>query len=45
MNEDFSNLSYPLFSRKTTLKNAANAKATSFNCAPHRKKKKKIQEV
>ena len=45
MNEDFSNLSYPLFPRKTTLKNAANAKATSFNCAPHRKKKKKTQEV
>ena len=43
MNEDFSNLPHPLSPHKTTLKNAANAKATSFNCAPDREKR--AQEV
>ena len=43
MNEDFSNLPHPLFPQKTTLKNAANAKATSFDCAPDRKMR--AQEV
>ena len=43
MNEDFSNLPHPLSPHKTTLKNAANAKVTSFDCAPDRKKR--AQEV
>ena len=50
MNEDFSNLPHPLSPsppplppNKTTLKNAANTKATSFDCAPDRKKR--AQEV
>ena len=41
--EDFSNLSTPCPPHKTTFKNPANAKATSFNCEPDRKKK--TQEV
>ena len=44
MNEDFSNLPHPLFPPpQNYLKNAANAKATSFDCAPDRKKR--AQEV
>ena len=44
MNEDFSNLPHPLSPlHKTILKNAANAKATSFDQAPDRKKR--AQEV
>ena len=43
MNEDFSNLPHPLSPHKTTLKNAADAKATSFDCAPDGKKR--AQEV
>ena len=44
MNEDFSNLPHPLSTLpQNYLKNAANAKATSFDCAPDRKKR--AQEV
>ena len=43
MNEDFSNLPHPLSPHKTTLKNAANAKVTSFDWAPDGKKR--AQEV